>query len=96
MSVQEYLEKHKLSSRIEDAVNAAVRAKSPDPVIFIVSLPHLVCQLCFHFMARWHFVMFCFFWGRISVVGLHVNVGWRRGIPRWQRSDDYVVFEFLP
>ncbi|XP_024392740.1 uncharacterized protein [Physcomitrium patens] len=35
MSVQEYLEKHKLSSRIEDAVNAAVRAKSPDPVIFI-------------------------------------------------------------
>ncbi len=36
MSVQEYLEKHKLSMRIEDAVNAAVRAKSPDPVIFIV------------------------------------------------------------
>jgi enolase len=35
MSVQEYLEKHKLSSRIEDAVNAAVRAKSADPVIFI-------------------------------------------------------------
>jgi len=35
MSVQEYLEKHKLSMRIEDAVNAAVRAKSPDPVIFI-------------------------------------------------------------
>jgi enolase len=35
MSVQEYLEKHKLSMRIEDAVNAAVRAKSTDPVIFI-------------------------------------------------------------
>ncbi|CAM6069983.1 unnamed protein product [Sphagnum tenellum] len=35
MSVQDYLEKHKLSMRIEDAVNAAVRAKSSDPVIFI-------------------------------------------------------------
>lgn len=35
MSVQEYLEKHKLSQRIEDAVNAAVRAKAPDPLIFI-------------------------------------------------------------
>uniref|UniRef100_A0A0C9QQG5 phosphopyruvate hydratase n=1 Tax=Wollemia nobilis TaxID=56998 RepID=A0A0C9QQG5_9CONI len=35
MSVQEYLEKHKLSRKIEDAVNAAVRAKAPDPVLFI-------------------------------------------------------------
>ncbi|KAB1225784.1 Cytosolic enolase 3 [Morella rubra] len=35
MSVQEYLEKHMLSRKIEDAVNAAVRAKSADPVLFI-------------------------------------------------------------
>ncbi|GAY37933.1 hypothetical protein CUMW_032850 [Citrus unshiu] len=35
MSVQEYLNKHMLSRKIEDAVNAAVRAKSPDPVLFI-------------------------------------------------------------
>ncbi|CAI0540493.1 unnamed protein product [Linum tenue] len=35
MSVQEYLEKHLLSRKIEDAVNAAVRAKTPDPVLFI-------------------------------------------------------------
>ncbi|CAN0854668.1 Cytosolic enolase 3 [Linum grandiflorum] len=35
MSVQEYLEKHMLSRKIEDAVNAAVRAKAPDPVLFI-------------------------------------------------------------
>ncbi|GLU11498.1 hypothetical protein SLE2022_282390 [Rubroshorea leprosula] len=35
MSVQEYLDKHVLSRRIEDAVNAAVRAKTPDPVLFI-------------------------------------------------------------
>ncbi|KAH9329876.1 hypothetical protein KI387_001984, partial [Taxus chinensis] len=35
MSVQEYLEKHKLSRRIEDAVNAAVRAKAPHPLIYI-------------------------------------------------------------
>uniref|UniRef100_A0A0E0CYH6 phosphopyruvate hydratase n=1 Tax=Oryza meridionalis TaxID=40149 RepID=A0A0E0CYH6_9ORYZ len=35
MSVQEYLEKHLLSRKIEEAVNAAVRAKAPDPVLFI-------------------------------------------------------------
>lgn len=38
MSVQEYLDKHMLSRKIEDAVNAAVRAKTSDPVLFIVSL----------------------------------------------------------
>ncbi|MQL92898.1 hypothetical protein Taro_025539 [Colocasia esculenta] len=35
MSVQEYLDKHLLARKIEDAVNAAVRAKAPDPVLFI-------------------------------------------------------------
>ncbi|KAG5515173.1 hypothetical protein RHGRI_036272 [Rhododendron griersonianum] len=35
MSVQEYLDKHVLSRKIEDAVNAAVRAKTSDPVLFI-------------------------------------------------------------
>lgn len=35
MSVQQYLEKNMLSRKIEDAVNAAVRAKTPDPIIFI-------------------------------------------------------------
>jgi len=40
MSVQEYLDKHVLSRKIEDAVNAAVRAKTPDPVLFIVNLSH--------------------------------------------------------
>ncbi|KAL5717233.1 phosphopyruvate hydratase [Ranunculus cassubicifolius] len=35
MSVQEYLDKHTLSRKIEDAVNAAVRAKDPNPVLFI-------------------------------------------------------------
>uniref|UniRef100_A0A0D9VSA9 phosphopyruvate hydratase n=1 Tax=Leersia perrieri TaxID=77586 RepID=A0A0D9VSA9_9ORYZ len=35
MSVQEYLEKHLLSRKIEEAVNAAVRAKAPDPVLLI-------------------------------------------------------------
>ncbi|XP_026399330.1 cytosolic enolase 3-like [Papaver somniferum] len=35
MSVQEYLDKHLLSRKIEDVVNAAVRAKAPDPVLFI-------------------------------------------------------------
>ncbi|KAI3694651.1 hypothetical protein L1987_77619 [Smallanthus sonchifolius] len=35
MSVQDYLDKHLLSRKIEDAVNAAVRAKTIDPVLFI-------------------------------------------------------------
>lgn len=35
MSVQDYLDKHMLSRKIEDAVNAAVRAKTSDPVLFI-------------------------------------------------------------
>ncbi|KAM5583395.1 cytosolic enolase 3 [Rosa sericea] len=35
MSVQEYLDNHLLSRKIEDAVNAAVRAKAADPVLFI-------------------------------------------------------------
>lgn len=39
MSVQEYLDKHLLSRKIEDAVNAAVRAKASDPVLFIVPIP---------------------------------------------------------
>lgn len=33
--MQEYLDKYMLSRKIEDAVNAAVRAKTPDPVLFI-------------------------------------------------------------
>ncbi len=47
MSVQQYLEKHLLSRKIEDAVNAAVRAKTPDPVIFIVT-PSLSLPLRLH------------------------------------------------
>ncbi|XP_039136878.1 cytosolic enolase 3-like isoform X1 [Dioscorea cayenensis subsp. rotundata] len=35
MSVQEYLDKHLLSRKIEDAVNAAVRAKASDPILFM-------------------------------------------------------------
>ncbi|MCI29318.1 cytosolic enolase 3-like, partial [Trifolium medium] len=35
MSVQEYLDKYMLSRKLEDAVNAAVRAKTTDPVLFI-------------------------------------------------------------
>ncbi|KAJ8437902.1 hypothetical protein Cgig2_031418 [Carnegiea gigantea] len=37
MSVQEYLDKHMLARKIEDAVNAAVRAKTNDPVLFIAN-----------------------------------------------------------
>ena len=37
MTVQEYMDRHKLAMRIEEAVNAAVRAKTDDPVLYIVS-----------------------------------------------------------
>lgn len=39
MSVQEYLDKHRLSQRIEESVNAAVRAKADDLVLFVVNTP---------------------------------------------------------
>ncbi|KAK3147713.1 hypothetical protein QOZ80_3BG0285860 [Eleusine coracana subsp. coracana] len=35
MSVQDYLDKHQLSRKVEEAVNAAVRAKASDPALFI-------------------------------------------------------------
>lgn len=37
MSVQEYLDRHKVSQRIEESVNAAVRAKAEDPIVYIAS-----------------------------------------------------------
>lgn len=46
VSVQDYLDRHKLSIRIEEAVNAAVRAQSEDPVAFIVSCRMLRCFCC--------------------------------------------------
>ena len=36
MSVQEYLEKHDLSKRVEEALNAAVKAKAEEPLAFVV------------------------------------------------------------
>eukprot|EP00268_Persea_americana_P014420 TRINITY_DN16412_c0_g1_i2.p1 TRINITY_DN16412_c0_g1~~TRINITY_DN16412_c0_g1_i2.p1 ORF type:complete len:363 (-),score=85.59 TRINITY_DN16412_c0_g1_i2:762-1850(-) len=50
MSVQEYLDKYMLSRKIEDAVNAAVRAKAPDPVLFISnhmkkSIPSVITKI---------------------------------------------------
>ena len=50
MSVQEYLDKHMLSRRIEDAVNAAVRAKAPDPVLFIVRSLFAFGSKCSYFL----------------------------------------------
>jgi enolase len=40
MTVQEYLDKHHLSQRIEEAVNAAVRARAEEPVSYLVSGQH--------------------------------------------------------
>ena len=35
-SVQEYIEKHDLTKKIEEALNAAVKAKADEPLAFVV------------------------------------------------------------
>ena len=60
MSVQEYLDKHMLSRKIEDAVNAAVRAKTPDPILFIVTLS-LSLRAKFRFASLFVLMMIVFF-----------------------------------
>lgn len=37
MSVQEYIEKHELSKRVEDVINQTVKAKPDEPLSFMVS-----------------------------------------------------------
>ena len=37
MSVQEYIEKHDLTKRIEEVINATVKAKPEEPLSFMVS-----------------------------------------------------------
>ena len=62
MSVQEYLDKHMLSRKIEDAVNAAVRAKTPDPILFIVTLSlSLSPRAKFRFASLFVLMMIVFF-----------------------------------
>jgi hypothetical protein len=41
MSIQEYIETHNLSKRVEETINAAVKAKAPEPISF------MVCKNCF-------------------------------------------------
>lgn len=36
MSIQEYIETHNLSKRVEETINAAVKAKAPEPISFMV------------------------------------------------------------
>ena len=36
MSVQEYIDKHELTKRVEDAINATVKAKPDEPLSFLV------------------------------------------------------------
>ena len=39
MSIQEYIEEHALGKKVEDVINAAVKAKAPEPIS--VSYTHL-------------------------------------------------------
>lgn len=68
MSVQEYLDKYMLSRKIEEAVNAAVRAKTPDPVLFIVISPSislfLVLRKCWW---KFNWTVFFFFFNEQSI-----------------------------
>jgi len=36
MSIQEYIEQHGLGKKVEDVINAAVKAKAPEPIAFMV------------------------------------------------------------
>lgn len=36
MSVQEYIERHDLTRKVEEALNAAVKAKAEEPLAFVV------------------------------------------------------------
>lgn len=38
MSVQEYIDKHELTKRVEDAINATVKAKPDEPLSFLVRI----------------------------------------------------------
>ena len=35
MSIQEYIEEHALGKKVEDVINAAVKAKAPEPISFM-------------------------------------------------------------
>jgi len=35
MSIQEYIEEHGLGKKVEDVINAAVKAKAPQPIAFM-------------------------------------------------------------
>ena len=37
MSIQEYIEEHALGKKVEDVINAAVKAKAAEPLSFMVS-----------------------------------------------------------
>ena len=50
MSIQEYIEQHNLSKKVEEVINAAVKAKAPEPISFMVS-----------FRARLRFTHFFFY-----------------------------------
>lgn len=44
MSVQEYIDKHDLSKKVEEVINACVKAKPEEPISFMVrsnELPHV-------------------------------------------------------
>ena len=75
MSVQEYLDKYMLSRKIEDAVNAAVRAKSNDPVLFIVSFfnsisPLILLNLKIH---SFSLIFLWFYWKKANHMINSVN-----------------------
>jgi hypothetical protein len=36
MSIQEYIEEHALSKKVEDVINAAVKVKAAEPISFMV------------------------------------------------------------
>ena len=59
MSIQEYIETHNLSKRVEETINAAVKAKAPEPISFMVGRAR-ACRVGFRRLRRRLFVCFFF------------------------------------
>lgn len=50
-AVQSYLDKHELTKKVEDAINATVKAKPEEPTAFLVRCPNII--LSYQMMYQW-------------------------------------------
>ena len=99
MSIQEYIETHNLSKRVEETINAAVKAKAPEPISFMVGRAR-ACRVGFRRLRRDCFFflrgMFPFFfallwWWCVLEEGIFSRERKKKRRPtrgRWRDDDD--------